>query len=57
MTDSMLECFETLRGVGNVVFPMSCRREWTDRCGPHLWAVTGTDKAREKAKRIMTSRP
>lgn len=57
MTDEILECFETLRGVENVVFPMKCGRETTALHGMdrNSWAITGTDKAREKARRIMTS--
>ena len=58
ITDSILECFEILRGVENVVFPMSCGVETTDRHEVSMFtgAITGTDKAREKARRIMTSR-
>ena len=58
MTDRMLECFETLRGVENVVFPMTCGVESTTKyyMNTDKWAITGTDKAREKARRIMTSR-
>ena len=58
LTDSMLECFETLRGVENVIFPMKCGIESTDRhgLGMNQEVITGTDKAREKAKRMMTSR-
>ena len=59
MTDSMLECFEAIRGVEKVVFPISCGREVTYKHGldPNHCAITGTDKARGKAKRVMTGRP
>ena len=59
ITDEILECFESLRGVENVVFPMECGEESTAMHGVgwRSWAITGTDEARDKIKKIMTSRP